>query len=61
MMAGYDDPFPVRLTEGDRERVEQYAEDEGLTLSEAARRLIDRGLLVEMDIQQKREESHAAD
>lgn len=59
-MAGYGDPFPVRLTEGDRERVEQYAEDEGLTLSEAARRLIDRGLIVEMNLNQQ-EGDHAAD
>lgn len=47
MMAEYGDPFPVRLTEGDRERVEEYANKQGLTLSEAARRLIDRGLLFE--------------
>lgn len=59
-MAGYDDPFPIRLSEGDRERVEQYAEKEGLTLSEAIRRLVDRGLVVEMEMNQQ-EGSHAAD
>ena len=57
MMADYGTPLSIRLTEGDKERVEQYAEDTGLTLSEATRRLIDRGLIVETT----QEVSHAAD
>lgn len=52
-MAGYQEGLSFRLPEGDKRRVERYAEKNGLSTSEAARRLLDRGLIVEMQIGQE--------
>lgn len=60
MMAGYDDPLSIRLPKGDRERLERFADEYGLTMSEATRRIIDRGLLIEMEVTQQ-EGFHVAD
>lgn len=46
-MGNYSDPIQIRLPEGDKRLVEQYAERRGLNRSEAIRRLVDRGLLRE--------------
>jgi hypothetical protein len=52
-MAGYQEGLSIRVPEGDKRRVEKYAERHGMSLSEAARRLIDRGLIVEDEIGQE--------